>query len=198
MGHKELVEYVKKVRKMGYKDEHIISHLKSNGYPDEVILRVFDDINKKFDKVLMIMAVVFGILVLAVLVYVGMLGLNSLNIMKANSPCNTAGISIYYMGDQSSLCMSQDGTKLMLMVSNSGQQNISRLVYIVKGDKSSTTTDMKSLNIPKGGVFPIIIQYEKSKQGEFRDIEISPTIRLPKREMGCGEKKIAANSYRIC
>lgn len=192
----ELADYIKQVKKDGYKDEHIVHHLKKNGYSDEDINDAFKVLNKKFDFVFILMTGIFALLVVTVIAIIGINVFAGINQAKANSPCKTGGIEIYNIGTQPSLCISPD--KIMVMVRNNGTANITRIDYKVIGSKKTISETQDGLNLVKGDVFPQVITYTKEIGGDFKSISITPHIAVGKKQKVCKEIALTISEAREC
>lgn len=190
MPNKELTEYIKKVRKMGHKDDHIITHLKENGYPEDVILASFSELNRKFDTLLLLLGILGAVLVLT------LAAIFVINILQQDRPsaCDDVAISIYDISGQTSLCRTGDNTKVMLMLESHGMTNLSRIDYEIKGEKGTQKQREESIFLKKGDVFPQIIPYDNTKTGALTGIVITPYSG----NLACRDKELEIEGIRIC
>jgi len=185
MARKELIEYIRKVRKQGHSDKAIQDHLRKYGYKEEAIKEAYSGLDRRLDQLLVLMGVLVGI---GAIFAVALVIMNIMDAAGTSASCDNTSISLFTWQDQSIVCNRFEGRlNLQIPVENTGTNMIRDIeVKLIGEDGTSVSLDRNVSLYPKE-IFPKGANHNESEDGLLKQVIITPSS--PEGSM-CKDKSI--------
>jgi hypothetical protein len=180
MANKELINYIKEVKKTGHPDHVIKGHLLKHGYPEHIIDEAFESLNKKYDVAFYVMVGFIGILVILLGYYI-FTSFAKLSNVGPDASCQNVSLVVRKYNDQEILCNKiGDSLKVSFLLFNEGSVKIDKVgfEYKIAGGSSKEVDETSDLGSDSGYIKAY--DHDIVKSGELQKITITPIIKNKK------------------
>src|SRR3989344_4325595 len=131
------------------------------------------------------------------------LGIAIMNLGKAyvqeEAQCPIAiGLTAAVINEQQSFCYNQNKREIEFTVENGVNINVNGLIVNVIGSEKADTFELNDAKITKAGAYVGRVPYDSSKDGEIRQIKISPKEVLYDEKQICNEKALLVEKIEDC
>ena len=131
------------------------------------------------------------------------LGIAIMNLGKAyvqeEAQCPIAiGLTAAVINEQQQFCYNKNKKEVQFTVENGVNINVNGLILNVIGTNKADTFELNDAKISKAGAYVGRVPYDSSKDGEIRQIKISPKVVLYDVEQICNEKALLIEKIEDC
>ena len=131
------------------------------------------------------------------------LGVGFMNIGKAylqkEAQCPIAiGLTAAIINNEQQFCYNQDKKEVEFTVENGVNINVNGLILNIIGTNRADTFELNDAKISKAGAYVGRVPYDSEKDGNIRQIKISPKVVLYDEEQICSEKALLVEKVEDC
>ena len=140
----------------------------------------------------------FLIISLAVGLGIGIMNLGRAYVQEEAQCPIAVGLTAAVINQQQQFCYNKDKKEVEFTVENGVNINVNGLIMNIIGTNKADTFELNDAKITKAGAYVGRVPYDLQKDGDIRQIKISPKVVLYDEEQICNEKALLVETVGDC